>query len=115
MKNIDKLVDRFLTWRLPESVASDLCVVTPSKKSRCGTNLLTAIEAKQMLEHIFENEVEENNPSGFAIEYALETEDGLEFLRLWNEGEFDLIRAEWTDCPEECFIGAEVGYVKKSK
>lgn len=42
-----------------------------------------------------------------AIQYALETDDGLIFLRLWNEGEFDAIRKEWLDVPESVFIGAD--------
>jgi hypothetical protein len=51
----------------------------------------------------------DNNPAVAAIQYALKTDEGLQFLRLWNEGEFNDIRKEWTDCPKECFIGAEVG------
>lgn len=42
-----------------------------------------------------------------AIQFALETEDGLQFLRLWNEGEFDSIRREWPEAPEEIYIGAD--------
>lgn len=51
--NIDKLVDRFLAWQLPASVCSDLCVTNAAyPHSRSGTNLLTADEAKAMLEHV---------------------------------------------------------------
>lgn len=42
-----------------------------------------------------------------AIKYALETEEGLTFLRLWNEGEFEIIRNEWPNVPVEVFIGAD--------
>lgn len=42
-----------------------------------------------------------------AIQFALSTEDGLAFLRLWNEGEFDLIRRDWPDAPEAVFVGAD--------
>lgn len=49
---IDKLVDRFLAWPLPASVASDPCASMPGRPDRSGTNLLTAAEAKQMLEHV---------------------------------------------------------------
>lgn len=42
-----------------------------------------------------------------AIKYALETDEGLLLLRLWNEGEFETIRREWPDVPEEVFIGAD--------
>ena len=55
---IDVLVDRFLQWKLPDSVCSDLCVTDReyAKRypgTRCGTNLLTADEARLMIEHIF--------------------------------------------------------------
>lgn len=51
--NIDKLVDKFLAWELPKSVCSDGCVTTRDYPySRTGTNLLTADEAKQMLEYL---------------------------------------------------------------
>jgi len=47
------LVDRFLAWPLPKSVCSDLCATMPDyPHQRTGTNLLTAEEARQMLEAI---------------------------------------------------------------
>ena len=46
-------VDRFLAWPLPQSVCSDLCATDSNYKfPRSGTNLLTANEARQMLEHV---------------------------------------------------------------
>lgn len=48
-----------------------------------------------------------NYASVAAIQYALETDEGLEFLRLWNEGDFDAIRDEWEDVPDDVFIGAD--------
>jgi hypothetical protein len=47
------------------------------------------------------------NPAIAAIQFALETDDGLQFLRLWNQGDFDVIRREWSDAPESVFIGAD--------
>lgn len=47
----DEMVDRFLRWPLPESVRADDCA-TKQQTGRFGTNLLTAIEAKQMLEYV---------------------------------------------------------------
>lgn len=55
---IGSLVDRFLAWPLPDSVASDDCAtvrdygVREGWPKRCGTNLLTADEARQMLEYV---------------------------------------------------------------
>lgn len=46
-----------------------------------------------------------------AIKYALQNGlDGLDFLRYWNEGEFDIVRREWPDAPESVFIGADPLY-----
>lgn len=47
------------------------------------------------------------NAAAAAIQFALETDDGLDFLRLWNQGDFDAIRKEWSDAPESVFIGAD--------
>lgn len=47
------------------------------------------------------------NPASAAIAYALQAEEPLEFLRLWNEGSFDDIRREWPDVPDDVFIGAD--------
>lgn len=53
-----------------------------------------------------------NNPAAAAIQYALDnyTEDPIEFLRLWNEGEFEVLRENWDDIPDSVFIGAEYGF-----
>jgi len=51
--DLDQLVDRFLSWPLPKSVCSDLCVTMNDYQfPRYGTNLLTATETKQMLEYL---------------------------------------------------------------
>lgn len=50
--DIDKLVDRFLMWKLPDSVSVDPCCQTGNYPNRIGTNLLTATEAKQMIEYL---------------------------------------------------------------
>ena len=55
-----EMVDRFLSWPLPESVCSDGCVTERDyctkrgypRGARSGTSLLTADEARQMLEHV---------------------------------------------------------------
>jgi hypothetical protein len=50
--NLKALVDRFLAWKLPETLAADPCVTQPNTLHRTGTSLLTAPEARQMLEHV---------------------------------------------------------------
>ncbi|KAA0946189.1 hypothetical protein FQ186_26095 [Pseudomonas sp. ANT_H14] len=42
-----------------------------------------------------------------AIQFALDNGEGMSFLRLWNQGDFDVIRSEWPEAPEEVFIGAD--------
>lgn len=50
---IDALVDRFLSWPLPASVAADPCATDPNyPHPRSGTNLLTATEAREMLRYV---------------------------------------------------------------
>lgn len=57
MTELSFLVDRFLSWPLPESVCCDPCAVMHGWKGRIGTNLLTADEAKQMLEYVLADAV----------------------------------------------------------
>ena len=47
------------------------------------------------------------NAAVSAIQFALETDDGLAFLRCWNEGNFEAIRSEWPEAPESVFVGAD--------
>lgn len=47
--DVDRMVDSFLSWPVPASVYPD---GTPGQPGRCGTNLLSASEAKDMLVHV---------------------------------------------------------------
>jgi hypothetical protein len=50
---VDTMVDRFLSWPLPNSVCADICATNPNyPHSRNGTNLLTKVEAKSMVEYV---------------------------------------------------------------
>ena len=51
-EEMERRVNRFLSWRLPDSVCSDLCVTKRGYQNRTGTSLLTADEALQMLEYV---------------------------------------------------------------
>ena len=42
-----------------------------------------------------------------AIQFALTDPEGMTFLRLWNEGDFDTLRREWPDAPIEVYVGAD--------
>lgn len=41
----------------------------------------------------------------FALDYK--TEDSMEFLRLWNQGDFEECRKWWPDAPAEVYVGAD--------
>ena len=42
-----------------------------------------------------------------AIQFALDDDEGMQFLRLWNQGDFDVLRSEWPEAPEDIYIGAD--------
>lgn len=46
------------------------------------------------------------NAAEAAIKFALETENGLQFLSCWDAGDFASIRRVWPEAPEAVFIGA---------
>ncbi|WP_413694445.1 hypothetical protein [Psychromonas sp. KJ10-2] len=76
-------------------------------KTRMGHPLSVKVAYSAILE------LETLNDSALAaIDFALNTEDGLNFLQLWSEGEFDVIRKEWSDAPEEIYIGSDPLHVK---
>lgn len=52
----EEMVTRFLNWPLPKSVRPDPCVMDTECPGRIGTSLLTANEARQMLEHVLNAE-----------------------------------------------------------
>ena len=55
---IGERVERFLNWPLPDSVCADGCATQQGYPHRVGTNLLTAGEARQMLEHVLASPVQ---------------------------------------------------------
>jgi hypothetical protein len=63
-----------------------------------------------------EKEVEESRKAdecwNAVISYMLGKgymESPLEFLRCWNEGNFDALREEWPDAPEEIYLADPLG------
>lgn len=52
-----------------------------------------------------------------AIAYALDlrTEEPMEFLRLWNQGDFDECREGWPDAPDEVYIGADLLFEQEAQ
>jgi hypothetical protein len=43
-----------------------------------------------------------------AIEFSLRTGDAASFLKYWLHGEWDVIRRNWPDAPEACFVPQEL-------
>jgi len=60
----DEMVEMFLTWPLPDSVCADLCATKQGAPYRSGTNLLSAIEARKMLEHVLSGTQQNAAPGG---------------------------------------------------
>ncbi len=60
MKVTEEMVNRFLSWKMPESFGPDCYVMFHREKAKranqwpVGTNILTAPEARAMLEHVLE-------------------------------------------------------------
>lgn len=49
-----------------------------------------------------------------AIQYALNDSSSMfEFLYCWNEGDFQALRDEWEDVPDEVFIGADPSFKRR--
>lgn len=59
------------------------------------------------LERMKEKYMQTQNSAVSAVQFALETDDGLAFLRCWNEGNFEAIRREWPEAPVSVFVGAD--------
>lgn len=81
-----------------------------SSKEREGELKAENERLREEVERLKE-ELEENNsyPAVAAIEYALRhsLDEPMEFLRCWMGGDFDSLREEWNDVPDEVFIGAD--------
>jgi len=58
-----------------------------------------------------------SNAAVAAIEYALANrgDSPMEFMYCWFHGDFDAIRNEWSNVPDEVFIGADPLFQPKEK
>ncbi len=71
--------------------------------------LLTCYEIKTQDERKQERLEDALEPSAAAVEYALNAvkgEEGIAFLKLWKQGEFKAIRAQWPDAPEVVYLSS---------
>jgi hypothetical protein len=112
---VDALVNRFLAWPLPASVCADPCASMRDYPNRTGTNLLTADEAGQMIQHVLAGELDyrafcesrspEDGPDGTLESLAtvatmLETY-GPECFPANEQGQVDFARSMMDSAAEE--------------
>lgn len=64
-----------------------------------GTKLCTISEAEKA---VYDAETSYNAVITFMLGKGY-MEEPLEFLRCWNEGDFETCRKEWPEAPEECY------------
>lgn len=87
--------------RLPAATLAQLDVqIGDAFEADIAKGVLTLRPAKQKVQQRGDAAVE-------AMKYALRTDEGMEFLRCWMQGDFDAIRKEWPDAPESVFVGAD--------
>lgn len=94
--DVDRLVDRFLTWPVPASVSPD---GTPGRPGRTGTNLLSAEEARQMFEFVLGDAAAKrcagcDLPNG-CPEFCRCEPKGAPGVRVGAPGSTDAERAAW--------------------
>lgn len=49
------------------------------------------------------------------ITFALKDKENYDFLRSWNDGDFEGCREWWPEAPDECYIGADTQFVPEKK
>jgi hypothetical protein len=104
--NIEQLVDRFLAWPLPKSVASDPCVTDRDyPHQRVGTNLLTADEARQMIEYLLTTQ-----PAAVPEERLRALLEGLECEEIENlmQQRPEILRAVGVEIGKAAKLGAHL-------
>lgn len=91
MSRLTLLAERFCAAPLPESVCSDPCATMPGYPHRTGTNLLTVVEAEQVLTHVLTQEP--GKPTGYngagCYGASLSFEGGNLYVRIAGHGAFD--------------------------
>lgn len=97
----------------PDAAAREVlhaCMVAAGVVSEGHTSTYTDVVALgKELKHQIESLNQGRDSVGAVIAYILANpcESPIEFLRCWNEGNFDALRTEWENVPEEVFIGAD--------
>lgn len=95
----------------PYPVVNGVCVLPQS----VAENLVASAVGQQVKRELLAQWASYKQPAAVdepcaavaAIQFALTDPEGMTFLRLWNEGEFDTLRREWPDAPSTVYIGAD--------
>lgn len=77
------------------------------KPTECAELALKAADRIDELEKELEESRKSDKCFNAVIRYMLGKgymESPLEFLRCWNEGNFEALREEWSDAPEEIYL-----------
>lgn len=72
--------------------------------------LMFGNDLKTHLAQLIQGEEAFNAVIGFVL--ANRSESPLEFLQCWNEGDFEALRKEWPEAPEEIYIGPDTQHPK---
>ncbi|CAD0264212.1 hypothetical protein DENIT_20099 [Pseudomonas veronii] len=100
-----------LGWKVPKGVEMRLHVVPVGQLPGQRASITVIAEKGAVPDLSFLQEpgfsIMANDAAVAAIQFALQGDEGMSFLRCWNEGDFDAIREEWPEAPEAVFIGAD--------
>jgi hypothetical protein len=56
---------------------------------------------------ISQNQAQETYNALISFVLSSQTECAIEFLRCWNEGDFESCRQEWPEAPDAVYVGAD--------
>ncbi len=90
-----------------KTLVKDLMCVTGGDPAEWTTAYENLVEYVGDIEEELEDSRKSDECFNAVIEYMLGKgymESPLEFLRCWNEGDFDALREEWPDAPEEIYL-----------
>lgn len=110
-KNPLPVTARMLRGRLSTIIRQDEALTEQQLRLSLGGMSYPVTNANLQISEdgVIELELYQPNAAVAAIAYVLANpcESPLDFLRCWNSGDFEAIRQEWDDVPEEVFIGAD--------
>lgn len=93
------------------SVLAEAVLVMADIHAPPGAFSTTLERAENFLAAFQGERTQPSDPACEAIRYALEEceddHDAIQFLKYWNEGEFDILRRDWPNLADALFSGAD--------